>query len=223
MTVTYGPFSSGAGASVSDTIWGEMAKAFLGTGVLKGVAISGGAGGDLAVTAGAALSINIATGQAMVYGRWVQNDASFNIVLSAADPTNPRIDYIVCKMDNTSKTVSFVAKTGTPAASPVAPTLTQTSTTWELGLYTVAVPAAATVPGAITDQRTYARATFVSGAGSGLDADTVDGLNSTAFVQVGSGNQAATPVRLLVVGSTGALPAAGTKGRVAIVTGFSLP
>jgi hypothetical protein len=63
------------------------------------------------------------------------------------------------------------------------------------------------------------------GPGSGLDADTVDGKQATALVQVGTGNQAATPVQLVVVGPTSAaLPAAGTKGRIGIVaTGVTLP
>ena len=57
-----------------------------------------------------------------------------------------------------------------------------------------------------------------------LNADQVDGKHSTDLVNVGAGNLAATPVQLIIVGPTSAsLPAAGTKGRVAIVVPFSLP
>jgi hypothetical protein len=234
MAEGYIPFSSGSGATVTDAQWGEMGRALLGTGVIKGAA-----GTDLAITAGAGLSINMGIGEAWVFGHYYENTASKNQVLSTADPSLPRIDRIVIKFDLAAKTVSQAYKVGTPAGSPVAPTLTQTSSTWEMSLAQVRVNAGATTPTSITDERTYASAIVPSslpsgttlngstiwtisndGTGSGLDADLLDGKDSTAFVQVGAGNEAATPVVILV---TDVLPAAGTKGRIAIKTPFAMP
>ena len=60
----------------------------------------------------------------------------------------------------------------------------------------------------------------VDGSGSGLDADTLDGKDSTAFVQLDAANEAATPVKIII---TDTLPAAGTKGRLCFVTPFAMP
>jgi hypothetical protein len=321
MSFAFAPYSSGAGSAMTDAQWGEFAKALLGTGVIKGALIGGSPGNDLAVTApGSGMTVNLGTGQAMVYGHWCQNDASAAQTITAADPTNPRIDRVVLKHDVTAKTVSVVVKAGTPAPSPTAPSLTQTPSTWEMSLCQVAVGAGVSAinSGNVTDERTYAIATgavaktgdtmtgnltvpalfstnsvqvtganqglevgakassntpFIDlnssgnsndydvrlvasggtgasgngtlnvaagsltrngnkvmdtgndGAGSTFDADMVDGLHASSLVQVGSGNQAATPVLFIIVGPTSAaLPAAGTKGRIGIVaTGVTLP
>jgi hypothetical protein len=211
-----------------------MGRALLGTGVIKNAA-----GTDLAVTTGGGMSVNIGIGEAWVFGHYYENTTSLNKALSAADPSLPRIDRIVIKFDSAAKTVSAAVKTGTPGASPVAPALTQTSTTWEMSLNQVRVNAAATTPSTFTDERAYAAAVVPlslpsgttlngstiwtqanDGVGSGLDADLLDGLSSAAFVQVGAGNEAATPVVVLV---TDVLPAAGTKGRICVKTPFSMP
>lgn len=159
MTFSYGPYSSGGGSSLTDAEWGEFGKALLGTGVIKGALIAGSAGNDFAVTApGSGMTVNVGTGQAMAYGHWCENDASSSQAISAADPTNPRIDRVVLRHDVTAKTVSIVVLAGTAAPSPSAPTLTQTPSTWELSLCQVAVGAgvSAISSGNITDERTYA-------------------------------------------------------------------
>lgn len=159
MTFSYGPYSSGGGSTLSDAQWGEFAKALLGTGVIKGALIAGSAGNDFAVTApGSGMTVNVGTGQAMVYGHWCQNDASSAQTIGAADPSNPRIDRVVLKHDVTAKTVSIVVKAGTPAPSPSAPSLTQTPSTWEMSLCQVAVGAGVSSisNGNVTDERTYA-------------------------------------------------------------------
>lgn len=207
-------------------------------GVIKGAKISGSAGGDLGISAGGGLSINVATGQTWAYGRWYMNDSTKNVALATADPSLPRIDALVIKMDASAKTIAAVAVTGTPASSPVAPTLTQTSSTWMIPLGTARVNAGATTPTSITDTRVYAAAipptnllsgttlngqTIAVANGSvqtNLNADLLDGKTATDFVQVGAGNEAATPVVILI---TDVLPAAGTKGRIAIKTPFSMP
>jgi hypothetical protein len=53
-----------------------------------------------------------------------------------------------------------------------------------------------------------------------VDAVTSDGTNGDNFLQVGANNAASLPIQVIVVH---ALPAAGHKGRIAIVTPFALP
>jgi hypothetical protein len=89
------------------------------------------------------------------------NDASKNVTIAAADGSNPRIDLIVCKVQDTvysgaTNSWSIVAVTGTPAGSPVAPTAPANSIT----LARIAVGAGVTsiVTANITDVRFYAAA-----------------------------------------------------------------
>lgn len=186
MAESYGPFQAGAGANFLDTQWGEMFNLLLSSGVFKGAKVSGSAGGDLAVTTGGGLSVNVATGQAWVYGRWYQNDAAKNLALATADPSLPRIDYLVIKMDDSAHTIAAVVVTGTPASSPTAPALTQTATTWMIPLATVRVNAGATTPTSITDARAYAT---ISNLGTLANALLSDGTGPTitALLKVAAG------------------------------------
>ena len=70
-----------------------------------------------------------------------------SITLAAADPTNPRIDVIA--VDDTS---SVVVLTGTPAATPQAPSVDPAS---QLALTFVLIPATATVPPGASNETIY--------------------------------------------------------------------
>lgn len=129
-------------------------------GVVFGVTPDGvipGLENELAISAGAGLTVDVATGRAFVRGRYYQSTAIKNLALATADPTNPRIDRVVVRMDNSAgvRLVTTEVLTGTPAGAPVAPALTQTASLWEMSLAQVAVAAGATSPGTITDERTF--------------------------------------------------------------------
>ena len=82
-----------------------------------------------------AMGINISVGDAKVdystYGYTVWTDAIESVSIATADPSNPRIDRIVCYVDravtpsstnsNNPGIVKFKSVAGTPAASPSAP------------------------------------------------------------------------------------------------------
>jgi hypothetical protein len=125
--------------------------------------------GDLAVTAtGTGLQTAIARGgcyikgddgtdQGLYHG---YNDATVNITLDAADGTNPRIDLIVARVKDTEYGISgdvvVVEKvTGTPAASPVEPTLPPTAL--KLASILVTNGLVTLTAGNITDKRYSAR------------------------------------------------------------------
>lgn len=115
-------------------------------------------GGGFRVSAYQGLSLNIGTGRAFFAdGRWLENDAVITLSLSAANVTSPRIDRIVLRKDSTSavRACSVVVKTGTPAASPVAPGLTNTDGIEEMSLAQIRVNANATTitTANITDER----------------------------------------------------------------------
>lgn len=123
--------------------------------------------GDFAVIqrgAGANMSVDVLTGGALVGGTesatqgvyFVFNDATVNVVISASDPTNARIDVIGLQIRDKEYSggtddARLVVITGTPAGSPVVPTLPADFLT--LAHVAVAANAGSIVTGNITDKR----------------------------------------------------------------------
>ncbi|MFA4972457.1 MAG: hypothetical protein WC683_07570 [bacterium] len=154
MTENHGFFGSAVGDTreYDQLAMAAVWKRLLRDGVFEGV------DSELAVSASspAGMSVSLATGWAWVQGYWYENDAAKTLTIGAANPTLPRIDRIILRLDVLSgRTVGAVVLAGTPAASPSAPSLTQTADTWEISLAQVAVAAGATsiVAGNITDER----------------------------------------------------------------------
>ena len=95
-------------------------------------------------------------GEAMVRGHYYTSDATVALALATADPTNPRIDTVVLRLDPTANSIVLAVKTGTPAGSPVAPALVQTDAgIFEQPLGDALVPATSGVPTTITDRREF--------------------------------------------------------------------
>lgn len=121
---------------------------------------------DLAVSQSSppAMTVSIAAGWAVIVGDYTSNMGAYSVfndaavagTITAADPTNPRIDRVCLTINDAAYTgatnnvvVSVVA--GTPAGSPVAPATPTNS----ISLATVAVGAGVTtiVTANITDTR----------------------------------------------------------------------
>ena len=88
-------------------------------------------------------------------GKSVLNDADVPISIPIADGALDRVDRIVLQFSKTANATSIVLKSGTPSAAAVAPAIVQTETVYELGLYTVSVPAGSTtiLASNVTDTR----------------------------------------------------------------------
>lgn len=131
------------------------------TGILKST--------DLAVSANGTpnMSVNVASGWAAIVGDYTTNmgtyiaynDAVTNLLISAANPSNPRIDKICMTVSDSYylgslNQVAFNVVAGTPAVSPAAPATPTNS----IALATVYVGAGAVtiVAGNITDTRVLA-------------------------------------------------------------------
>lgn len=121
---------------------------------------------DLIVTQSAvpAMSVSIGTGWAIIVGDYttnmgaysVYNDAAVTGTITAADPTNPRIDRVCLTVADSAytgstNTVTVNVVAGTPAGSPTAPATPVNS----ISLATVAVGAGVTtiLTANITDTR----------------------------------------------------------------------
>jgi len=117
-----------------------------------------GDGNEMAVSASdpPAMTVEVATGTAMVQGRFCENDAALTLPVTTAHATYPRIDRVVVRLNaSPGRTIDILVKKGTPAPSPVPPGLTRTPETWELSLAQISVAAGATMVQAanITDER----------------------------------------------------------------------
>lgn len=114
------------------------------------------AGTELKVSAGTGLQVSVALGQAMVRGHYYISTATELLTIGTANPSNPRIDTVVLRLDPVANSIVLAVVAGTAAASPVAPTLTQTDAgVFEFPLANVAVAAGAGTVGTITDRRVF--------------------------------------------------------------------
>ena len=147
MAVTYGFFNSVNGDRKYNA--DQMSEYFRGI-VSQGVFQHLDSG--LAVSAGTGLSVSVAAGRAIIQDRWIQNSAALNLTISAASETYGRKDAVVIRLDKSSRAISITVKTGTPAASPVAPSMTRNATTYEMSLAYVNVAAGASSV-TVTDKR----------------------------------------------------------------------
>lgn len=172
------------------------------------------------------MSVNVAAGQAVIarssstpqdYYVAESPNAATNLVIATSDPTNPRIDLIIIRVNDAqysggvnNATVEVV--TGTPAGSPVQPATPNTA----LLLATVAVAAsAATIVNAnITDKRvpwkrvapspslitfsTPGTTTLTAAQAAGAVALRIEGCNGGS----GAGGTAATGAATVAVGTS---------------------
>ncbi len=165
---------------------------------------------SLAVTANSpvGMSVKVASGWAAIVGT-IQpnmgtyvafNDATVTLTIAAANPSNPRIDLVCMTVNDSYYTgaldnVVLQVITGTPASSPVAPSLPANS----ISLATVAVAAGALSisSGNITDQRVVVTTNLPIGditavtAGTGLTGGGTSGavtlaIDSTVATLTGS-------------------------------------
>lgn len=133
--------------------WRKMMRWLMEPGVIDGQL------NEMAVSqraAGANMSVDVATGHAFLVGHMVISEAIESVPITSNGTGNPRIDTVVVGFDFAANTADIYALAGTPAGSPVAPTLTtDLATLWEIALANIAVAAGAVsiVTANITDQR----------------------------------------------------------------------
>lgn len=102
------------------------------------------------------MSVDVGLGKSWVQGRMFEiYSATENVAITAADPSNDRIDRIVVRLDLPNRLIKLDVIDGTPAASPIPPSLTRDSNTWEISLAQISVTAGATeiTNSDITDER----------------------------------------------------------------------
>ena len=120
MSLTYGFFNSVDHDRVYDaTQFGSIFNGVINDGVFQNI-------GDLfAVTPNEGMKIFVGTGRAWFNGTWTLNDSNIELTISESHPIYTRIDAVVLEVDHNSSVRANTIKIveGTPASSPVRPTL----------------------------------------------------------------------------------------------------
>lgn len=136
MAESYGPFD---GLAWAQDGWFGAAPVWAPSGVLGAPAASAGTGA-LPLTING-LTVTLGAGSAWVRGAGYKNDSKAFTVAANTNSSLSRRDRIVLRRDLAAKTVTAIRQQGTPASSPVSPSLTQSDTgQWDLPLFSFLVP-----------------------------------------------------------------------------------
>lgn len=144
-------------------------------------------------------SIDVLAGSALLQGALHISDATVSFVIAANGSGNPRIDTVILRADYALQTVRLAVLQGTPAASPVNPTLTQNANVlWEIPLADIAVANGfSTITNAnITPRHEWAN------AASGVYLDNVFNNSGSTLVDGDVVIWDATADRAVTVGTT---------------------
>jgi hypothetical protein len=155
----YFAFETGDGSTLNEDRWGEIFSWMRTTGILS-TNVPLDTSGDFAVnpaTIPIGTQVQVENGEVLIngyYGKLSSGPSVIDITENSSGET--RIDVVALQLDKTNDNISIVVEEGTPAVSPVAPDLIQTSTVWQIALANITVADEATeiYAGDITDERT---------------------------------------------------------------------
>lgn len=174
MPVTYGFYNSLAGdRKYAAGDFNRMFEGVLTQGIFSTV------GQALVVSANpGTMTINVGTGRAWLNLTWTYNDSNLVLTVPASESVLNRIDTVVVEVNTDQAVRANAIKIikGTPASSPVAPTLSNTATLKQYPLADIFVGAAVTqiVAGNITNRIGVAGGTaFITGILTSIDASTL--------------------------------------------------
>ena len=115
----------------------------------SGVSIDDSGSMTLAVTGGTG-AVSVASGFAIVQGYYFYNPTARSLTVSTPAEES-RIDRVVVRLDLAAKTADLAIRSGTAAASPLAPALQRSGGIYELSLAQVRVTSAGAIT--VTDER----------------------------------------------------------------------
>lgn len=141
---------------LNQTNWSDYFWPSIPDGVIAGI------GSEMSVYANSSgMVVYVRSGECRVRSHRGALTAEKSLTIAAADATNPRYDLVVARVNYLTSTISIAVKTGTPSATPTAPSVTQSAgNTWEIPLARVTVAANAVTIAAtsVMDLRNIIRA-----------------------------------------------------------------
>lgn len=87
------------------------------------------------------MAVNVLGGQGWINGYWYENTENVSLAIDIADGVLNRVDSVVLRLGFSERNMWVAVKKGTPAVSPLAPTLTRNADYYELQLATISIPA----------------------------------------------------------------------------------
>lgn len=181
MTVTYGFYDSLSGDRKYNAL--QLSRLFKGI-ITDGIFQSIGQG--FVVGAPGLMTVSVGSGRGWFNDRWIDNDAAIQLTVLASEAVLPRIDTVVIEINSDIGTRANALKVikGTPASSPVPPTMANTSTLHQYPLADISIPANDTdiTPGQITNRIGMAGGTpFITGILTSFDVSTLFGQFESNF------------------------------------------
>jgi microcystin-dependent protein len=149
---TYVPFATGPGQVATVSQWEKLAQLL---GCRNGVGLNLSA--EALVFADGGMQIHVSAGAAVVNGHYADWAATKTLGLGTASATQSRVDRVVLRLKLATSTMELDVVQGVDG-SAVPQALVQTSTTWEIPLARIGVPAGDTSidPSQVTDERGFA-------------------------------------------------------------------
>ena len=192
---TNAPYSSNEWAH----LWAQLngvGSLFPNYGVLSGT--GDGTYDPLQPIASGASNVDVKVGAALVNGKLYETNAAVTLTVGANVSGNPRIDTVVLRADYVGQTVRPAILQGTPAVSPVRPTLTQNATTWEMPLADVAAANGfATITQAdITDRRRFTHSTGAGWQPFAYPIGTNPADDHTSTISITANQAIAVPIQI---------------------------
>lgn len=170
MALTYGFFNSIDGdRTYNADQMSQYFKGLVSSGVYESV------GGALQVIAGNGMTVNVQTGRAIVYQKWMESDAVETITISAAHAILNRYTAVVVRLKIPERMMEIATVDGTPASTPLQPAITNSATVKEICLAMIYVPAGATSisQANITDMRPSDKCGWITGLIKQVDTSTL--------------------------------------------------
>lgn len=148
---------------------------------------------DLQVVAVSGMNVKVKVGEGIFADKWAKLDADLPFTVPTAHVTNPRIDSIVVKIDNSEdvRAGSIIYKQGTAASNPTPPALENTVYVKEFRLCNIRVNANATsiTQANITDTRPTSECGFVSNLLADSDVTALFAQWTAQFNEWNAGKQ----------------------------------
>ena len=126
--------------AISSAPYRKLIKSLFSDGVLPNPST------NLQVSAGTGMKVNLYAGFAICNGCQKLQESNTALDIATASAVNDRIDTVVLRLNDNDdvRECEFYILTGTPANTPVRPSLTQTDSIWEIGLADILVKANST-------------------------------------------------------------------------------
>lgn len=132
---------------------------------------------NMQVVAGSGMNVTVMPGFAICKGCLKLQELDETVEIPASNTNYGRIDSVVLKLDlnDDVRSLELAVHSGTPAATPTAPTLTRTASVYEIGLANVLIPANSSVISNvnITDTRLDTNRCGIISSISKFDTETI--------------------------------------------------